>query len=130
MTAPATAFMLPSSGGGQCIKYAAKAIRLARRGCTNRPFYHIVVMMKRRNQHDQPIEQLGSFDPMPNTNGEKLVAFNFERIGYWIGEGAEISTPVAELLGLSGFLSLHPTTLMTAWRNRKQNLEKKEDSPS
>lgn len=36
---------------------------------------------------------------MPNEKNEKLVTFNFERIRHWIGNGAHISTPVAELLG-------------------------------
>lgn len=58
-----------------------------------------IFLQKKRNQHDQPIEQLGTFDPMPNENNEKLVSFNFERIGYWLGEGADVSKPVAELLG-------------------------------
>lgn len=49
---------LSSSGGGPNLPRAVKALRLVRHGCANRPFYHIVVMMKSRNQHDQPIEQV------------------------------------------------------------------------
>lgn len=84
------------------------------------------------------IEQVGTYDPMPNVKNEKLVTFNFERIRHWIGKGAHISDPVAELLGtwfisvmfghfnyililflgLSGFYPIHPRTYMTAWRNR------------
>lgn len=53
---------------------------------------------------------------------------------HWIGAGAHISRPVSQLLGLSGFLPIHPTTYMTAWRNREalekskieQNNENKE----
>lgn len=120
--------IFPSSGGGANFKYAQKAIRLARYGCANRPFFHIVVILKGRNQHQQPIEQLGTYDPMPNENNEKLVSFNFERIQYWIGEGAVVSNPVAELLGLSGFLPVHPLTYMKAWRNRKSDSEKPSSS--
>ena len=36
---------------------------------------------------------------MPNVYNEKLVSFNFERIRYWIGNGAHIAKPVSELLG-------------------------------
>lgn len=64
------------------------------------------------------IEQVGTFDPMTNEHGEKLVSLNFERIRYWIGSGAHITPPVAELLGISGFYPIHPRTYMTAWRNR------------
>lgn len=83
------------------------------------------------------IEQVGSYDPLPNENNEKLVAFNLERIRHWIGNGADISTPVAQLLGstnflnvsvfwftvtftgLAGFLPIHPTSYIAAWRNRR-----------
>lgn len=45
------------------------------------------------------IEQLGSYDPLANAHNEKLVSLNLERIRHWIGNGADISQPVAELLG-------------------------------
>lgn len=38
---------------------------------------------------------------MPNERNEKYLAFNFERIRYWLGEGAAVSRPVAEILGKS-----------------------------
>lgn len=66
------------------------------------------------------IEQLGSYDPMPNENNEKLVALNLERIQYWIGQGARVTQPVGQLLGLSGFLPIHPMTVMQAWKNRAE----------
>lgn len=34
----------PASGGGAYMRYTPKIIRFARHGCTNRPFFHIVVM--------------------------------------------------------------------------------------
>lgn len=36
---------------------------------------------------------------MPNMNNEKLVALNLERIKYWLGHGAHVTPPVAELFG-------------------------------
>lgn len=54
---------------------------------------------RRKEQHMPVIEQVGTYDPMPNEHNEKLVTFNFERIRHWIGRGAHISTPVAEILG-------------------------------
>ncbi|CAH0598332.1 unnamed protein product [Chrysodeixis includens] len=119
----------PASGTGRYFAKAAKSIRLIRQGCTNRPFFHISVTHRRRINSQPVIEQLGSYDPMPNTNNEKLVALNLERIKYWLGNGAHISTPVAELLGLSGFLPIHPRSYMVAWRNRhteRENLAKLE----
>lgn len=66
------------------------------------------------------IEQVGTYDPLPNQYNERLVSFNFERIRYWLGKGAHMSTPAAELLGISGIIPIHPRTYMTAWRNRQK----------
>ncbi|XP_012526440.1 probable 28S ribosomal protein S16, mitochondrial [Monomorium pharaonis] len=114
----------PSSGTGIITPFG-KAIRLVRYGCTNRPFYHIVVMDTKLTQRKPPIEQIGVYDPLPNVHNEKLVSFNYERIQYWIAKGAQVSTPVADLLGLAGYLPIHPRTYMRAWRNRKTLEESK-----
>ncbi|XP_017778382.1 PREDICTED: probable 28S ribosomal protein S16, mitochondrial [Nicrophorus vespilloides] len=73
----------------------------------------------KRGQHMPVIEQLGAFDPIPNQNNEKLVSLNLERIRHWIGNGANVSKPVEQLLGISGYFPVHPTTYMAAWRNRQ-----------
>ncbi|XP_055533427.1 probable 28S ribosomal protein S16, mitochondrial [Wyeomyia smithii] len=111
--------LIPASGTGRFWARSAKIIRFARHGCTNRPFYHIVVMERRKCQHQPVIEQVGTYDPIPNEHNEKLVSFNFERVRYWLGSGAHLSTPVAELLGISGLLPVNPRTYMTAWRQRQ-----------
>ncbi|XP_011196529.1 probable 28S ribosomal protein S16, mitochondrial [Zeugodacus cucurbitae] len=113
----------PASGIGRYYKHSSKIIRFVRLGCTNRPFYHVVVMETRKNQHQPVIEQVGTYDPMPNQKNERLVSFNFERIRYWLGRGAHLSTPTAELLGIAGFLPIHPRTYMSAWRNRQKIAE-------
>lgn len=79
----------------------------------------MVSIQRKLEQRKPPIEQLGSFDPLPNKFNEKLLALNFERVQYWMGCGADISKPVAELLGIAGFLPIHPRTEMMAWRNRR-----------
>ncbi|XP_031782861.1 probable 28S ribosomal protein S16, mitochondrial isoform X2 [Nasonia vitripennis] len=70
------------------------------------------------NQKKPPIEQLGSFDECQNIFNEKLVTVNYERIQYWIGQGASVSRPLLEILGISGLLPIHPRTYITAWRKR------------
>lgn len=110
--------MHPASGTGLITPFA-KAIRLVRYGCTNRPFYHVVIIDVKRQQKAPPLEQVGVYDPIPNVYNEKLVSFNYERIQYWFTKGAQVSKPVAELLGLAGFFPIHPRTYMRAWRNRK-----------
>lgn len=93
-------------------------IRLALGGCTNRPFYRIVAAYNKRARDSKYIEQLGSFDPLPNIHNEKLVSCNYERIKYWIGCGAHPTKPVAKLLGLAGFFPLHPMTITEAERRK------------
>jgi ribosomal protein S16 len=36
---------------------------------------------------------------MPNEKSQKMVALNYERIQFWMAKGANVSEPVAELLG-------------------------------
>nr|CAG4644480.1 EOG090X0KAD [Lepidurus arcticus] len=96
----------------------SKSIRLHRQGCTNRPFYQIVVMDKRDMQDGPILEQLGTYDPLPNIDNQKLIAINFERMQHWIASGADVTQPVGELLGLSGFLPVHYQTYIKAWRSR------------
>ncbi len=80
----------------------------------------ILQQQRRKNQHLPVIEQVGTYDPMTNEHGEKLMSLNFERIRHWIGSGAHLSTPVAELLGIAGFYPIHPKTYMHAWRHRQR----------
>jgi len=79
-------------------------IGLARYGCTNRPFYHIAAMRGRvipkRPVDERVIEQIGSFDPLPNNHNEKMVAINYERVRYWLSQNAKVSHGVGELLGM------------------------------
>lgn len=65
---------------------------------------------------------------MPNQQNQKLVSFNYERIRHWMGYGAHITEPVAELLGLAGFFPMHPNTYKEAWRNRAAARKAKEES--
>lgn len=82
-----------------------------------------VFLQRRKNQHQPVIEQVGSYDPLPNATNERLVALNTERIRYWLGKGAHMSDPAAELLGIAGLLPVHPRTYMNAWRNRRAAAE-------
>lgn len=93
-------------------------IALVREGCSNRPFFTIQIKSNLAESKKNGIEQVGSWDPLPNIHGEQLIALNFERISYWIGMGAEPTVRVAELLGLCGFLPIHPRSYLMAHRAR------------
>lgn len=97
-------------------------IRLALDGCTNRPFYRLVVGKQYGPRDSEELEQLGTFDPMPNMFNEKLCALNFERIKYHMAMGAHISRPARRLLGLSGFLPLDPTSIFFPQMLRRRKL--------
>ncbi|VEN36329.1 unnamed protein product [Callosobruchus maculatus] len=71
---------------------------------------------RRKNQYRPVIEQVGTFDPLPNEHNEKLTSLNYERIRHWIGNGAH------------GFFPIHPTSYMNAWRNRRAIKENQEKS--
>jgi len=87
--------------GGKAARFANQAlrIRLARFGCTNRPFYHVVVAKAYRPRDIKPIEQIGTIDPIPNNQNEILVAINFEKLHQWLNRGALPTPPVAKVLG-------------------------------
>ncbi|XP_015423471.1 PREDICTED: LOW QUALITY PROTEIN: 28S ribosomal protein S16, mitochondrial-like [Myotis davidii] len=95
-------------------------IRLALGGRTNWPFYRIVAAHNKFPRDGRFVEQLSSYDPLPNTHGEKLVALNLERIRHWISCGAHLSKPVEKLLGLAGFFPLHPMVITNAERLRRK----------
>ena len=74
-------------------KYGHLIMRFQQWGCNNRPFYHIVVdkiSHPNRRQID-PIEQVGTYDPMTNAHNEKLVSLNLERIQSYIAGGVTLS---------------------------------------
>ncbi|XP_030319620.1 28S ribosomal protein S16, mitochondrial [Calypte anna] len=95
-------------------------IRFALGGCANRPFYRIVAAHNKRARDGKYLEQVGCLDPLPNAYGEKVVGLNLERLRYWLGCGAQLSRPAEKLLGLAGFLPLHPMTVTGAERLRQR----------
>ena len=70
-------------------------IRLRRMGARNRPYYRIVVSDTRRTPRAEVLEELGSYDPVPNP---PALAFNRERARHWIAKGASVSPTVQSLL--------------------------------
>lgn len=72
-------------------------IRLARNGAKKQPFYHIVVTDRRNRRDGRYIERLGFFNPVATGKEEKL-KIDVERVGYWIGHGAQPSDRVASLI--------------------------------
>ncbi len=72
-------------------------IRLARAGAKKRPFYHIVVADSRRARDGRYIERVGFFNPIA-VGGEERLRVDSARVEHWIGNGAQATDRVAQLL--------------------------------
>jgi len=72
-------------------------IRLSRGGSKKRPFYHIVVANSRSRRDGRYIERLGYFNPVAK-GGEIRLTINEDRLGYWLGQGAQASERVGKLM--------------------------------
>ena len=72
-------------------------IRLARGGSKKRPFYHVTVTDSRKSRDGRYIERVGFFNPQ--THGQEVrVRIDRERVDYWVGQGAQLSERVSQLL--------------------------------
>jgi len=72
-------------------------IRLARGGAKKRPFYHVTVTDSRSSRNGRFIERIGFFNPIARGQEERL-RIDLERVDYWVGNGAQVSARVANLV--------------------------------
>ncbi|HRD83721.1 MAG TPA: 30S ribosomal protein S16 [Rubrivivax sp.] len=72
-------------------------IRLARGGAKKRPFYNIVVADSRERRDGRFIERVGFYNPMA-AGGEQPLRLALDRVGYWVGVGAQPSPTVSRLV--------------------------------
>jgi small subunit ribosomal protein S16 len=72
-------------------------IRLTRSGAKKRPFYGVVVTDSRNKRDGRCIERLGFFNPIAKGQEEGL-RLDLDRIEHWIGQGAQTSDRVAQLI--------------------------------
>ena len=77
-------------------------IRLARGGAKKRPYYSIVVADSRSPRDGRFIEKVGAYDPLLKRDDPKRVTLNAERIGQWLGKGAQPTDRVARFLSTQG----------------------------
>lgn len=62
-----------------------------------RPFYHLTVTNSRNARDGRFVERIGFFNPVA-TGGEVRLSVDQERATYWLGQGAQPSERVAQLL--------------------------------
>jgi small subunit ribosomal protein S16 len=74
---------------------AVVMIRLARVGARKQPYYRVVVIEKDRARNGRSIEVVGTYNPRTEPASVNL---KLERIAYWRGVGAQLSTTVEKLV--------------------------------
>jgi len=72
-------------------------IRLTRGGSKKRPFFNIVAADSRNRRDGRFLERVGFYNPMASGQAETL-RVAFDRVDYWVGNGAQVSPTVARLL--------------------------------
>jgi len=72
-------------------------IRLARGGSKKRPFYYVTVADSRNARNGRFIERVGFFNPVARGQEVRLRLDN-DRINHWVGQGAQMSDRVAQLI--------------------------------
>lgn len=75
----------------------ALKIRLRQQGRHSRPFYRVVLTDVRAPRDGKYIEALGWYNPF-ETEQDRMLNVQAERVQYWIGQGAELSESVVSLL--------------------------------
>lgn len=79
----------------------AVRIRLKRMGAKKSPFYRIVAADSRFPRDGRFIEQLGTYDPRQNP---AKVVLKHDEIMKWLGEGAQPSDTVRNILSREGIM--------------------------
>ena len=70
-------------------------IRLRRMGAKKAPYHRIVVADSRSPRDGRFIEEIGTYDPLSETNSLRV---DTERANYWIANGAQPTDTVRALL--------------------------------
>jgi small subunit ribosomal protein S16 len=70
-------------------------IRLARFGAKKKPTYRVVIMDKERARNSRAVEVVGHYNPV---SSPAVVQLEYDRIQYWMKNGAQPSETVGRLL--------------------------------
>jgi small subunit ribosomal protein S16 len=72
-------------------------IRLSRGGSKKRPFYHLTVTNSRSARNGRFIERIGFFNPVARGQEVRL-RVDADRLQHWVGQGAQLSERVEQLV--------------------------------
>ena len=76
-------------------------IRLKRMGAKKTPFYRVVVADSRYPRNGRFIDEIGTFDPKTDPS---TINIDAEKAQKWLGNGAQPTDTVKELLKISGII--------------------------
>ena len=99
-------------------------VRLAKSGAKKNPYYFITVADSRKPRDGAFIERLGFFNPSAKGSEERM-RFNIERLDHWIGQGAQLSNKVKELVKDA---RLSPDELQKKLERKKEKRDKKKEA--
>jgi len=83
-------------------------IRLARGGAKKRPYYSIVIADSHSPRDGRFIEKVGSYNPLLKRDDPKRITLDAERVGQWLGKGAQPTDRVARFLSGAGLAQWSP----------------------
>ena len=90
------------------VNSASIRIRLQRFGAPHKPFYRIVACPRKAPRDGKFYEILGTYNPIPDINGNKQVQLKVDSIKKWVMHGAQPSERVAKILGHAEILPPAP----------------------
>ena len=70
-------------------------IRLRRMGARHAPFYRLVVSDSRLTPRGKAVDEIGFYDPRSEP---ARVEIDAEKVDYWVGKGAQMSSTVQRLV--------------------------------
>src|SRR5258708_6421963 len=70
-------------------------------GATKRPFYRLVVADSRSPRDGKFIEEIGTYDPLPDP---AVIEIDADKVRAWLKKGAQPSDPARSLLEREGIL--------------------------
>jgi small subunit ribosomal protein S16 len=77
----------------------ATKIKLQRLGKMREPHYRIVVADSRTKRDGRVIEAIGQYHPKSDPS---IIQVDADRVGYWLGVGAQPTEPVTAILKITG----------------------------
>lgn len=92
-------------------------IRLARTGKKKQAYFRLIVSEKTKDTHGDYLEVLGHLNPHTK---DRQVQLKAERVKYWLGQGAQPSPTVHNLLVDNGVLK---AAKLRVWKPKKRAVE-------